>query len=295
MSINEWFKQRETRRYTVSSGDRGEGLPQGVWRRCPSCKRTLYEGELARSLSVCGHCGHHFDIPALERIAQLVDPGSFAETDACMTSSDPLAFALARPYPVALETARETTGLGEAIVTGTATIEGQPVVVAAFDFRFIGASMGSAVGEKVARAFELAETERRGVVMVIASGGARMQEGMLSLMQMAKTSAAAERLARAGLPYIAVLVNPAYGGVMASFASLADVIFAEPDAKIGFAGPRLVEQAVRRSLPKGFQSAASLVTNGMIDDVVPRGDLRERIATVLGYLIPSGHESEVRS
>jgi acetyl-CoA carboxylase carboxyl transferase subunit beta len=148
--------------------------------------------------------------------------------------------------------------------------------------------MGSVVGEKIARLFELAIAERRAVVLVIASGGARMQEGMLSLMQMAKTAAAAERLARAGLPYVAVLVNPTYGGVTASFAVLADVIFAEPGASIGFAGPRLVEQTIRRSLPKGFQSASSLVEHGMIDDVVPRSDLRERVATVLGYLGPTG-------
>jgi acetyl-CoA carboxylase carboxyl transferase subunit beta len=156
------------------------------------------------------------------------------------------------------------------------------------DFRFIGASMGSVVGEKVARAFEAATAERLPVVLVTASGGARMQEGMLSLMQMAKTSAAVRRHSDAGLAYVSVLANPTYGGVTASFAVLADVIFAEPGASIGFAGPRLVEQTIRRSLPKGFQSASSLVEHGMIDDVVPRSDLRERIATVLGYLAPAG-------
>ncbi len=288
MSINDWFKQRESRRYTVSAGVTAEGLPDGVWRKCPDCNKTLYQGEVAKSHSVCPHCGHHFELIARDRIDMLVDEGSFAETEADVTSVDPLRFTVSKPYSGSLAKARETTGMSEAVITGRATLEGRPVVIGALDFRFVGASMGSAVGEKIARAFELALAERRGVVMIVASGGARMQEGMLSLMQMAKTTAAAERLSGAGLPYVSILVDPTYGGVTASFAVRADVIFAEPGAMIGFAGPRLVEQTIRRSLPKGFQTAASLVEHGMIDDVVSRSDLRDRVATVLGYLLAEG-------
>jgi len=287
MPINDWFKQREGRRYTVSTGSGTESLPDGVWRTCPECKRTLYQGEVERSLSVCPHCDHHFELIARDRIDALVDPGSFAEIDAGLVSSDPLRFSAGKPYASSLERACQTTGMDDAALTGTATIDGHPVVVGALDFRFIGASMGSVVGERIARAFERARTEQRGVVMIVASGGARMQEGMLSLMQMAQTAAAAERLSRAGLPYVSMLVNPTYGGVTASFAVLADVIFAEPGAMIGFAGPRLVEQTIRRSLPKGFQTAASLQSHGMIDEVVPRGESRSRVATVLGYLMPA--------
>lgn len=285
MSINDWFKQRESRRYTVSAGVTAEGLPDGVWRKCPDCNKTLYQGEVARSHSVCPHCGHHFELIARDRIALVVDEGSFEETEADITSADPLRFTASKPYTDSLDKARATTGLAEAVLTGRASIHGLPVMVGALDFRFVGASMGSAVGEKIARVFEVALAERRGVVMIVASGGARMQEGMLSLMQMAKTAAAAERLSKAALPYVSILVDPTYGGVTASFAVLADVIFAEPGAMIGFAGPRLVEQTIRRSLPKGFQTAGSLVEHGMIDGVVPRGELRERVGTVLGYLL----------
>ena len=287
MSINDWFKQRESRRYTVSADAPAEGLPDGVWRKCPDCNKTLYQGEVAKSHSVCPHCGHHFELIARDRIEVLVDEDSFSETETGIGSVDPLRFTAGKRYSDSLVKAREATGLAEAIVTGRATIEGMPVVIGALDFRFVGASMGSAVGEKITRAFELALAERRAVVMIVASGGARMQEGMLSLMQMAKSAAAAERLSASGLPYVALLVDPTYGGVTASFAALADVTFAEPGAMIGFAGPRLVEQTIRRSLPKGFQTAASLIDHGMIDDVVPRDEQRERIATVLGYLLPA--------
>ena len=291
MPINDWFKQREGRRYTVSSEGCAEGatdgVPDGVWRSCSQCKRTLYQGDVARCLSVCPHCGHHFELIASDRIESLVDPGTFEEIDATLTPADPLRFAAGKPYGASLERACESTGMTDAALTGRAALGGHPIVVGALDFRFVGASMGSVVGERIARAFDLARDERRGVVLLVSSGGARMQEGMLSLMQMAKTSAAAGRLADAGLPYVSVLVNPTYGGVTASFAVLADVIFAEPGAMIGFAGPRLVEQTIRRSLPKGFQSAASLQDHGMIDGVVPRSELRERVSTVLDYLMPA--------
>lgn len=295
MPINDWFKQRERRRYTVSAGAVAEGLPDGVWRKCPDCNKTLYQGEVEKSLSVCPHCGHHFELIATDRIEVLVDEGSFEETQAAVGSLDPLRFNASKPYTAALDKARETTGLREAAITGRATVGGMPVVVGAMDFRFVGASMGSAVGEKIVRAFELALAERRGLVLIVASGGARMQEGMLSLMQMAKTSAAAERLSRAGLPYVSILVNPTYGGVTASFAVLADVVFAEPGALIGFAGPRVVEQTIRRSVPKGFQSAESLVEHGMVDEVVDRADLPSRVASVLGYLMPADTAAQAAS
>lgn len=286
MPINDWFRQRENRRYTVSTSTRSENVPDGVWRKCPDCKRTLYEGDLAKTLSVCPQCGHHFDLTAIERIDYLVDEGSFTEMDAALTSLDPLRFSAAKSYEMSLGVARASTGLAEAVVSGRASIGNVPVAIAAMDFRFVGASMGSVVGEKITRVFECALAERRAAVMIVSSGGARMQEGMLSLMQMAKTAAAAERLAHAGLPYISVLVNPTYGGVTASFAVRADVILAEPGAFIGFAGPRLVEQTVRHSLPKDFQSAASLMEHGMIDDVVPRVELRDRVVSVLSYFMP---------
>lgn len=286
MPIQDWFKQRENRRYTVSAPIATDGVPDGVWRKCPDCKKTLYQGEVAASMSVCPHCGHHFEIVASERIALLVDEDSFTEIDTDISSADPLRFVATKAYPETLEKARKGTGLTEAVVTGRATIGGYPAAVGVMDFRFAGASMGSAVGEKITRLFELALAERRAAVIIVASGGARMQEGMLSLMQMAKTSAAAKRLSDAGLAYVSILVNPTYGGVTASFAVLADYIVAEPGAMVGFAGPRVVEQAIRRSLPKGFQSASSLETHGMIDAVVPREELAETVATVLGYMMP---------
>jgi acetyl-CoA carboxylase carboxyl transferase subunit beta len=285
MPISDWFKAREDKRYTPTSGNGARSdVPEGVWTKCPSCSSTVYEGELARSLRVCPHCGHHMALGAHARISMLADSGSFEEFDAALASSDPLGFSAAKPYTESLETARSTSELNEAVALGRATIGGHPVVVGSMDFRFIGASMGSVVGEKIARGFELATEERRGVVLAVASGGARMQEGMLSLMQMAKTAAAAERHSEAGLPYISILTNPTLGGVTASFGSLADVILAEPGALIGFAGPRVIEQTIREKLPKEFQTAEYLMREGMIDEVVERGDLHEHIALLLRYL-----------
>jgi len=287
MPISDWFKAREARRYVTPSGSVDTSdLPEGVWLKCEECKRTVYQGELESNLQVCPGCGKHSDLTAADRIAYLVDEGSFAEVNESLGSTDPLAFTSGKPYAGTLEVAREKTGMREAVVTGRATIQGRPVVVGAMDFRFIGASMGSAVGEKVTRAFELALAERAPLVLAIASGGARMQEGMLSLMQMAKTAAAAARLSEARVPYIALLTNPTMGGVTASFATLADVIIAEPGALIGFAGPRLVEQTIRKSLPKGFQTSEALLEHGMIDMVVDRRELAEKVASILGYLQP---------
>jgi len=291
MSIADWFTARETKRYTQVADRRtaapvGADVPDGVWVKCDGCKRTIYEGELVENERVCSACGHHFDLTAPQRVDLLADEGTFVEFGAELAPCDPLEFVAAKPYGAQLVAATEKSGLPEAVVTGRATIAGEPVVMAVMDFRFIGASMGSVVGEKILRAFETATAERLPIVIVTASGGARMQEGMLSLMQMAKTSAAARQHADAGLVYISVLTNPTYGGVTASFAVLGDVIFAEPGAMIGFAGPKLVEQTTRQKLPKGFQTSESLLEHGMIDGIVPRSELRSRIASVIGYLKP---------
>ena len=288
MSINDWFKQREGRRYTVSAPGcpegASDGVPDGVWRSCPQCKRTLYQGDVARCLSVCPHCGHHFELIARDRIEALIDPGSFDEVDAGLTPVDPLRFAAGKPYAASLERACATTGMTDATLTGRATIGGHPVVIGAMDFRFVGASMGSVVGERIARAFDRARDERRGVVLLVASGGARMQEGMLSLMQMAKTSAALNRFRAVRKPYISVMLHPTTGGVAASFAWLGDVVIAEPKALIGFAGPRVIEQTIREKLPPGFQRSEFLLEHGMIDAIVPRLEMKARLDQLLGLL-----------
>jgi len=285
MPIADWFKARESRRYTPSGDASARAdLPDGVWVKCDSCKHIIYEGELVANGRVCRHCGHHLAVSAPERIESLVDEGSFVEMDANLSPADPLSFSAAKPYLSSLEKAREQSGLPEAVVTGRARIDGRPVVIGAMDFRFVGASMGSVVGEKVARAFEAALADRAPIVLVISSGGARMQEGMLSLMQMAKTSAAAGRLSAAGVPYVSVLADPTYGGVTASFPVLADVILAEPGARIGFTGPRIIEQTIRQKLPKGFQTAEFMLEHGLIDAVVPRPELRETLTLLLAYL-----------
>jgi acetyl-CoA carboxylase carboxyl transferase subunit beta len=285
MSITDWFRAREEKRYTQPglASQAASDVPDGVWVKCDACKRIIYEGELVDNLRVCKYCGHHFELTAPERILLLADENAFDELDAGLESGDPLEFAAAKTYVESLEAAREKSGLPEAIVTGRARIGGKPVVLGAMDFRFIGASMGSVVGEKVTRAFEVAVAERLPVVLVCASGGARMQEGMLSLMQMAKTAAAVRRHDESGLAYVAVLTNPTYGGVTASFATLGDVLIAEPGAMIGFAGPVVIEQTIRQKLPKGFQTAESLLEHGLIDEIVQRRHLPERIGLYLDY------------
>lgn len=285
MPLSDWFKVRDARRYTpVRPPEDSSASARGAWVNCDGCKRIVYEGELAASARVCPYCGHHFPMPAVERIALLVDEGSFRETGERIVSGDPLDFDCGKPYRDSVARAKERTGLSEAVLTGTATIGGHAVVVGAMDFRFVGASMGSAVGEKVARAFELAIHEGRAVVMSVSSGGARMQEGVLSLMQMAKTSAAATRLTESGLPYVSVLTNPTMGGVTASFAVLADVMFAEPGALIGFTGPRVIEQTIKEKLPKGFQTSEFMLEHGMVDAVVPRSEISATVGLVLDYL-----------
>jgi len=288
MSIADWFSARESKRYTkvAEPPAGGSDVPDGVWVKCEGCKRIIYEGELVETQRVCSACGFHFDLTAPQRIELLADEGSFAEFDADLTPCDPLEFVGSKAYTDQLAAAAEKSGQPEGVICGTAAIDERPCVLVAMDFRFIAASMGSVVGEKITRAFELATARELPIVVVTASGGARMQEGMLSLMQMAKTSAAAKRHADAGLAYVSVLTNPTYGGVTASFAVLGDVVIAEPGAMIGFAGPKLVEQTIRQKLPKGFQTAESLMEHGMIDDIVPRSELKDRLAMLIDYLAP---------
>ena len=291
MPISDWFSARETKqRYTkVAEPPTGVGtpdVPDGVWVKCDGCKKIVYEGELAENLRVCPACGFHFTLTAHQRIEMLADEGSFVELDADLVPCDPLEWHALKAYEDQLTAAAEKSGLVEGIVTGRATLEGTPLVLGAMDFRFIGASMGSVVGEKITRAFEFATAEKLPVVLVTASGGARMQEGMLSLMQMAKTSAAARRHSEAGLAFVSVLGNPTYGGVTASFAVLGDVLLAEPGALIGFTGGRVIEQTLRLKLPKGFQTAEFMLEHGMIDEVVPRAELRDHLALLLGYFAP---------
>ncbi|CAA9275881.1 MAG: Acetyl-coenzyme A carboxyl transferase beta chain [uncultured Chloroflexia bacterium] len=259
-------------------------LPQTEPVMCPTCGASLANQESFRRFCICEHCRHHFMISARRRIELLADPGAFKEDQRRLVSSDPLTFSDHLPYRQRLDEARARTGLLDAVVTGTCTIGNLRVVVAVSDFEFMGGSMGSVVGEKIATAFELALERRLPLITVASSGGARMQEGMLSLVQMAKTSAAAQRLHGAGLPFLSVLTNPTTGGMFASFASLGDITVAEPGALIGFAGPRVVEQTTGIPLPAGSHTAEAQLSYGMIDQIVDRADLREYLIRLLSLL-----------
>ncbi|MCC6617741.1 MAG: acetyl-CoA carboxylase carboxyltransferase subunit beta [Chloroflexi bacterium] len=266
--------------------------PSDAWTKCPRCEAQVFNRQLERNLRLCPSCGHHFRMSAGERIDMLVDPGSFEERDHGLEALDPLGFVDDRPYPDRLEAARIKTGLRDALVWGIGRIEHQRVALAIFDFRFMGGSMGSVVGEKLARCFEAALIERIPAIVVSASGGARMQEGTLSLMQLAKTTAPLVRLDHAGVPFIAVLTDPTTGGVLASFASVGDVVLAEPGALIGFAGARVASDTVGEELPEGFQTAEFLLAHGLVDAVVPRGELRATLGRLLRLLpVPAADDS----
>jgi acetyl-CoA carboxylase carboxyl transferase subunit beta len=258
-------------------------MPEGLWTKCPSCGEVIHNLALEENLRVCPKCEHHFGIGSRERVASLVDEGTFVETDPNLISVDPLKFTGVATYKATLEKYRAKTGLKDAVLTGTAKIDGHAVSLAVMDFTFLAATMGSVVGEKITRAIELATKNKTAVIIVCASGGARMYEGMLSLMQMAKTSGALARHAQAKLPYITVLTNPTTAGVMASFASLGDVILAEPRSMIGFAGPRVIKETTHQDLPPGFQTAEFLEKHGLVDHIVPRAKLRGLLAQLLGY------------
>jgi len=259
-------------------------IPEGLWLKCIQCREILYSKELERNLKVCPKCRYHFRLSAWERIATLADGESFQEHDAYLSSADPLRFKDSRRYRDRLAAAIKDTGFREAVVCGTCTIAGNPVELCVMEFEFMAGSMGSAVGEKITRAIEKARVERRALVIVCCSGGARMQEGILSLMQMAKTSAALARLGEARVPYICILADPTTGGVTASFGMLGDVIIAEPGALIGFAGPRVIEQTIREKLPEGFQRAEFLLEHGMLDMVVERKNLKETVGKLVSLL-----------
>jgi acetyl-CoA carboxylase carboxyl transferase subunit beta len=268
--------------------------PTDAWTKCPSCEAQVFNKQLERAQRVCPTCGHHFRMSIGERIDLLLDPGSFEERDAGLESVDRLGFHDDKRYVDRLEASRIKTGLRDAVVWGIGEIEGQRVAIGIFDFRFMGGSMGSVVGEKLARCFETALVERIPAVVVSASGGARMQEGTLSLMQLAKTTAPLVRLDEAGVPFIAVLTDPTTGGVLASFASLGDVILAEPKALIGFAGARVASDTVGEEMPEGFQTAEFLLAHGFVDAVVPRQDLRLTIARLLRVLpVPAVDDGDV--
>jgi len=258
-------------------------VPEGLWIQCPNCGASLFRKSVENNLWVCPQCRHHFRINARQRVAQLTDPGSFQPCDAKMKSVDPLAFVDLKPYTERLAAAQKKTGQTEAVQTGLAYIKGRKVVLAVMDFSFLGGSMGSVVGEKITRAVDLAENRDLPLVIVSASGGARMMESGYSLLQMAKTAAALARFADAGGLYISVLTDPTTGGVSASFAMLGDVILAEPNALIGFAGPRVIQQTIRQELPEGFQRAEFLRDRGFVDRVVPRSELRSEISSIIDY------------
>ncbi|HEV2359689.1 MAG TPA: acetyl-CoA carboxylase, carboxyltransferase subunit beta [bacterium] len=264
----------------VASSGRRE-IPAGLWIKCPRCAGLNYRRELERAFRVCPKCGYHYRLSAPERLALVLDAGSFQEFDGDLAPDDPLAFVDEKPYPERIDEAQRRTGLPEAVLSGTGTIEGAAAVVAAMEFAFLGGSMGSVVGEKIARAAERAAATRSPLVVFSASGGARMQEGTLSLMQLAKTSVALARLAETGVAFISVLCDPTTGGVAASFAFQGDVVLAEPGALIGFAGRRVIEQTIRQKLPEGFQTSEFVFEHGLLDRIVPRAELRATLGRLL--------------
>jgi acetyl-CoA carboxylase carboxyl transferase subunit beta len=259
-------------------------MPEGLWQKCPDCGEVIHNLELVQNLKVCPKCDYHFILPAKERIDNLIDPGTFIEFDADMLSVDVLSFKGVATYGDRLKSYQEKTGLKDAVLTGFGNLQEKAVAVAAMDFNFLAATMGSVVGEKITRLIERATADKRPVIIFSASGGARMYEGMLSLMQMAKTSAALARHSKAGLPYISVVTHPTTAGVMASFASLGDLILAEPKCMIGFAGPRVIKETTHQDLPAGFQTAEFLQEHGLIDRIVHRKQLRSTLISLLGYL-----------
>jgi acetyl-CoA carboxylase carboxyl transferase subunit beta len=277
-----WFKK--TRKpIATPKKDKASRVPEGLWVKCPDCSQAIYNKDLATNLGVCPKCAHHFRISAAERLRMLFD-GEWVEHDKDLMSTDPLLFTDTKPYKARLKSGIEATGLKDAVIVASGAIDGIDTELAAMEYAFIGGSMGVVVGEKITRGIERAIESRRPLVIVCCSGGARMMEGALSLMQMAKISGALARLDRARLPYISVLTDPTTGGVTASFAMLGDLNVAEPKALIGFAGPRVIEQTIRQKLPEGFQRSEFLLEKGMIDLVVDRRELKGVIARALRFM-----------
>ncbi|HTB62476.1 MAG TPA: acetyl-CoA carboxylase, carboxyltransferase subunit beta [Opitutales bacterium] len=267
-------------------------IPKGLWEKCPVTGEIVYKKDLEANWNVVPQSGYHFPLDCHRRVALLIDEGTWKEFDTGLRAADPLEFTGEASYSDKLAQHRKKTGLSDAVITGTGTMNGLPISLAVMDFRFLGASMGAVVGEKITRAIERATERKIPVIVVSASGGARMYEGIHSLMQMAKTSAALARHAEAGLPYISILTDPTMAGVMASYASLGDVILAEPGARIGFAGPRVIEETTQKKLPEGFQTAEFLLEHGLIDHIVARKDMKETVGRMLKFFGNSKHNGK---
>jgi acetyl-CoA carboxylase carboxyl transferase subunit beta len=275
-----WFKKERPEGAVPEAPAKKVKIPEGLWVKCDNCKEIIYRKEVDKNFKVCPKCDYHFRISASERLPYLVDEGSFLEVEDGLSPKDFLSF---KDYKDKLKSSRKKTGLKDAIISGEARIGGKPVSIVVMDFNFMGGSMGSVVGEKIARAVERAIEKRTPFISVASSGGARMQEGILSLMQMAKTSAAVAQLGEAGLPFISVLTDPTFGGVTASFAMLGDIIIAEPKSLVGFAGPRVIEQTIKQQLPPGFQRAEFLLDHGMIDMIVSRREMHATLGRILDF------------
>ena len=269
------------------NSDKKREFPEGLWQKCPSCSEMIHNLELIQNFRVCPKCDHHFTQTARERLEMLLDPETFVEQDASMVSVDTLKFTGMASYTERLKSYQKKTGLKDAVITGVGNIEDRRTAIAVMDFNFIAATMGSVVGEKLTRIIERGTRERLPVIIVSASGGARMYEGVLSLLQMAKTCGALALHAQARLPYVSVLTNPTTGGVSASFATVGDVILAEPKAMIGFAGPRVIRETTHQELPPDFQTAEFLEAHGLIDLIVHRKQLRDTLSRLIGYLAPA--------
>ena len=277
-----WFKKTK-KPIAAKAKEKGSRVPEGLWVKCPDCAQAIYNKDLATNLNVCPKCAHHFRIGAAERLRTLFD-GEWTEYDKDLMSTDPLSFTDTKPYKSRLKASMAATGLKDAVITASGAIDGIQTIVASMEYEFIGGSMGVVVGEKITRAIERAVDGNMPLVIVCCSGGARMMEGALSLMQMAKICGALARLDQAGLPYVAVLTDPTTGGVTASFAMLGDLNIAEPKALIGFAGPRVIEQTIRQKLPEGFQRSEFLLEKGMIDLVIDRREMKTVIANALRFM-----------
>jgi acetyl-CoA carboxylase carboxyl transferase subunit beta len=277
-----WFKKDRAPKEPREG--RQSKVPEGLWVKCDGCRQILYNKELARNFKICPKCGFHFRLSAPERLRMLFDDGAFVELETNLRSSDPLKFRDSKKYRDRLREAEENVGSADAIVVGSGALETIPVIIGAMEFFFMAGSMGSVVGEKVARAAERALAERKPLIIVSTSGGARMQEGILSLMQMGKIAAALARLSEARIPYVSVMTDPTTGGVTASYAMLGDLNIAEPTALIGFAGPRVIEQTIRQTLPEGFQRSEFLLEHGFLDFIVDRSEMKATIGRCLRLL-----------
>jgi acetyl-CoA carboxylase carboxyl transferase subunit beta len=278
-----WFKRESSE---IQANEEKRVRTEGLWVKCEGCRQIIWKKELEDNLNVCPKCEYHFRIGSAERLMLLLDEDSIETQDESLESTDPLNFSDTRPYKARLEKSKAASGLKDAIINATGTMNGRPIIVSAMEYSFIGGSMGAVVGEAITRAVERAIKDRKPIIVVSASGGARMMEGVVSLMQMAKISAALARLDSAKIPYISVLTDPTTGGVTASYAMLGDLNIAEPGALIGFAGPRVIEQTIRQKLPEGFQTSEFLIKHGMLDAVVHRKDMKSYIARALDFMAP---------